>query len=351
MTDGRADATTEAGTRNLRVGLNPYGLTYTVGLQGHGTPRANPAGTGLEGFLQIAERIGAEVVEIFSPWLTDLGPDGRRALRERLERDRVLPIASASLYGEQLDDVLRNAVEIGARTMRLGLSPILQGDRSAYGAARFAERIASIRADLARLAPAAAEHGITIGIENHQDFGSAELLDFADEAGENVGITLDTGNAFPVGEAPLAFARAVAPRVRHVHLKDYRVQFTDEGYRLVRCAIGDGAVPFREILELLLADGRTLTAVLEPGALEARHIRLFTRDWWRGYAPKDARHLAETLAAARVRLLPEHEDHRTPWERGATGEELLAYEQDMVERSAANMRALGLMREHAWTSR
>lgn len=340
-----------SGIRNLRVGLNPYGLTYTVGLQGFGTPRANAAGTGLEGFLRIAEGVGAEVVEIFSPWLTELGTEGRRALRTRLEGAGIVPIASASLYGETVDELLQNAVDLGATTMRLGLSPILQGDRGAYGAARFAERIAAIRADLARLAPSAAEHGITVAIENHQDFGSAELLDFAEEAGENVGITLDTGNAFPVGEAPLAFARTVAPRVRHVHLKDYRVQLTEEGYRLVRCAIGDGAVPFREILDLLLADGRSLTAVLEPGALEARHIRLFTPAWWRGYAPKDARDLAAALHAARVRPLPEDEDFRTPWERGADGEELVAYERDMVERSAANMRALGVMREHAWTSR
>ena len=33
------------------VGLNPYGLTYTLGLQGHGGPRANPKGGGLEGFI------------------------------------------------------------------------------------------------------------------------------------------------------------------------------------------------------------------------------------------------------------------------------------------------------------
>jgi 3-oxoisoapionate decarboxylase len=343
VTDVLEDRTTVTGTRNLKVGLNPYGLTYTVGLQGFGTPRVNPEGSGLDGFLRIAESIGARVVEIFSPWLTALGPDGRRALRERLEGAGVEPIASASLYGEQVDDLLQNAVDLGARTMRLGLSPVLQGDRNAYGAARWTQRIAAIRADLASLAPAAAEHGITVAIENHQDFGSAELMDFAEEAGENVGITLDTGNAFPVGEAPLAFARAVAPRVRHVHLKDYRVQFTDEGYRLVRCAIGDGAVPFRELFGLLLADGRSLTAVLEPGALEARHIRLFTPEWWKGYAPKDARALAETLHAARVNLLPEDEDFRTPWERGASGEELLAYEQDMIRRSAANMRALGLM--------
>jgi hypothetical protein len=121
------------------------------------------------------------------------------------------------------------------------------------------------------------------------------------------------------------------------------VQFTDEGYRLVRCAIGDGAVPFREVLDLLLAQGRPLTAVLEPGALEARHVRLFTPQWWRGYPPLDARGLAEALGAARVNLLPEDEDHRTPWERGASHDELLTYERDMIHRSAANMRAIGLM--------
>jgi sugar phosphate isomerase/epimerase len=326
----------------LRIGLNPYGLTWTVGLQGLGTPRANPEGTGLDGFLRIASEVGAQVVEIFSPWLTDLGPEGRRALRDRLEREGLVAVASASLYGEQVPDLLRNAVDLGVSTMRLGLSPVLCGDRNAYGAARWAERIASIRADLARLAPAAAEHGIAVAMENHQDFRSAELMDLAEEAGENVGITLDCGNAFPVAESPLSFARTVAPRVRHVHLKDYRAQFTDEGYRLVRCAIGDGAVPFREIFDLLLAEGRPLTAVLEPGALEARHVRLFTRDWWRGYPPVDARALAETLEAARVNLLPEDEDYRTPWERGADGQELLAYEHDMIHRSAANVRALAL---------
>jgi sugar phosphate isomerase/epimerase len=324
------------------VGLNPYGLTYTVGLQGRGSPRANPHGTGLEGFLGLAVELGAQVLEVFSPWLTDLGAEGRRSLRARLVASGMIPVASASLFWEDIDTLLQNAVELGAHTMRLGLSPILQGDRNAFGAAQWAQQIAEIRAGLARLAPRAAEHGIAIAIENHQDFGSAELLAFCDEAGDNVGITLDTGNAFPVAESPLSFARAVASRVHHVHLKDYRVQFTDEGYRLVRCAIGDGAVPFREIVDLLLADGRSLTAVLEPGALEARHIRLFTPEWWRGYAPKDARALAETLRAARVNHLPEDEDYRTPWERGSGHEELLAYERNMIVTSATNLRALGL---------
>jgi hypothetical protein len=217
------------------------------------------------------------------------------------------------------------------------LTRVLQGDRHA---ADWPQLVDGVRARLARVAPRAAAAGVTLAIENHQDFTSAELMALCEEAGDAVGITLDTGNSFPVAEAPLDFARTVAPRVRHVHLKDYRVQPTDEGYRLVRCAIGDGAVPFGELVAIL---GRDLTASLEPGALEARHIRLFTPDWWRGYPPVDARRLAAALRAARVNRLGEDEDHRTPWERGVTGEELIRYERDMMRKSAANVRALGLM--------
>ena len=51
----------------LEVGLNPYGLTYTLGLQGRGSPRANPKGSGLEGFIAIATELGVTTLEIFEP--------------------------------------------------------------------------------------------------------------------------------------------------------------------------------------------------------------------------------------------------------------------------------------------
>jgi sugar phosphate isomerase/epimerase len=306
------------------VGLNPYGLAYTLGLQGD-------PGSGLDGFLEIADEIGARVVELHAPWLDGLD---LAALAERLG-DRV-PVVSCGLDGGD-DAALDAAVALGARIVRMPLSRVLQGDRHA---ADWPVLVAGVRERLARLAPRAAAAGLSLAIENHQDFTSAELLAFCEEAGDAVGITLDTGNAFPVAEAPLDFARTVAPRVRHVHLKDYRVQFTAEGYRLVRCAIGDGAVPFGELLEIL---GHDLTASLEPGARAARHIRLFTEAWWQGYPPVDARQLAAALRAAQVNRLGDDEDFRTPWERGVTGEELIRYERDMMRRSAANVRALGLM--------
>ena len=63
----------------LEIGLNPYGLTYVLGLQGRGTPRANPNGRGLEGFIAIAEELGAKTLEIFEPWLAE--DDDARARR------------------------------------------------------------------------------------------------------------------------------------------------------------------------------------------------------------------------------------------------------------------------------
>lgn len=324
------------------TGLNPYGLTYHLGLQGRDTSRANKAGTGLEGFIAIAVELKARVLEIYDPWLAALTDDELKRLKDRLAALGMTPVISAGLnMMGPVESALRSAAALDAKVIRLGLSPVLEGSRAAWGAKWF-ELNAAIREGLARYAPLAHDQGRKLAIENHQDFGSEELVEFFESHGPGLGICFDTGNTFPVGEAPLDFARRIAPYVAHVHLKDYRVQFTDDGYKLVRCAIGDGAVPVAAIEQCLAQHHKSMTAVLEPGALEARHIRFLKPDWWRGYRPMDARNLAAALAAARLNRLPDEADTRTPWERNADNE-LVDYELAMIRRSAASMRALGLM--------
>jgi len=321
------------------LGLNPYGLTYHLGLQGAGGPRANPKGAGLDGFIAIATELGAKVLEIYDPWMRALSDEGLRALRDRLAGLGMTAVVSSGLTMGPFESALRSARALDARIIRYGLTTVLCGDRHALGD-KWKELVAQVRAALAERGPRASDAGLTLAIENHQDFGSDELADFC-ETTRGVGICLDTGNTFPVAEAPLDFTRRVAPHVRHVHLKDYRVQFTDEGYRLVRCAIGDGAVPIAAMLDILAAEGRKLTAVLEPGALEARHVRCLRPEWWRFYPPKQASAFAACLAAARLNRLADDADYRTPWERGEDAA-LADYELAMIRRSAANMRAIGL---------
>lgn len=325
----------------LQTGLNPYGLTYHLGLQGNGTPRANPDGRGLEGFLALAVELGAKTIEIFEPWIARLDDAEISALKTRLAALGMTPVVSSGLNQGPLDSAFRSAERLDARLIRVCLTPVLCGDRNAVGE-KWHEWVRGVHAALAEYAPRASAEGRMLVIENHQDFTSDELVGLCEETEGGVGICYDTGNTLPVGEAPLDFTRRIAPWVRHVHLKDYNVQFTDEGYRLVRCAIGDGFVPFKEVLAILAEHHDQLTAVLEPGALDVRHVRLLTQDWWNGYPPRSARSLAACLQAARRNRLPDDADYRTPWERGEDGA-LVQYELDMIRRSVANMKALGVM--------
>jgi 3-oxoisoapionate decarboxylase len=325
----------------FRVGLNPYGLAYTLGLQGIGTPRANPEPIGLEGFIAVVRETGARCIELDWRWLTPMSAGDLGRLRDKLTG--MTPICSfwlAQQPGETLENGVRCATAIGAPIIRLHLTPVVEGARAAWGP-RWEDLVAHGRATLKREAPRAADAGLVLAIENHQDLGSEELVAIVEEAGDNVGIVLDTGNPFAVGEDPVAFARRTGHTVRHVHLKDYTAQITDEGYRLVRCAIGDGCVPFRAIAAVLEPHSPSLTASLEPGALDVRHIRLFTAEWWTGYPPRAASELGIALGRLRHNQLSAAADYRTPWEREASGPEIIAYEMAQIRRSVENIRAMG----------
>jgi sugar phosphate isomerase/epimerase len=324
----------------LQAGLNPYGLAYLFGRQGRGTPRVNPAPRGLGDFIDLAEQLGARNVELADDWVMPLDEAGLSALRDRLARAHMVPVLSSGLPRVDFGRCATVAKSLGAGMLRLALTPVLCGDRAATPAWNGLVQAAWDK--LSELVPLAEAAGMTIVIENHQDFTSRELAAFCQKLGPAVRIVLDTGNTFPVAEAPLDFVEVVAPFVAYVHLKDYRVQPTEDGFRLVRCAIGDGAVPFAEMAAVLAQHHAVLPAALEPGALDARHVRLLTKEWWQGYPPQPASGLAACLRATRRNALPQDADYRTPWERGEDGA-LVAYELDMIRRSAANMRALGFM--------
>ena len=322
----------------FKLGLNPYGMTYYLGLQGHGTTRRNPNGTGLEGFLKIAEELGAKSLEIFDPWLHEFSGDDFQSLKARLDRQGIIPVISGGFILEETGHVFKSARLLKAKTIRFALTDVLCGGRAFR--TEWNELRQSVRRKILEFGKTADDAGLIIAIENHQDFTSAELVEFC-EMTPGVGITYDTGNSFPVAESPNQFTKTVAPYVRHLQIKDYRVQFTNEGFRLVRCTIGEGTVPFDELFEEIGKHQNQLTAVLEPGALEARHVKLFREDWWQGYPAKSAAELAACLLATQKNPLADIEDYRTPWEKNEDSK-LVDYELQMYRKSFANMKKLGM---------
>ena len=335
----------------FQIGLNPYGFSHAVGLQAFGTPRANPGGSGLRGFIHIANDIGARCFEFDGRWLAPLTNAELAALGAELpDVPRLCSYWLQHVPGETLDEAIRATRAIGGRTIRMHLTPVLEGARAKQGP-KWQQMIRHARETLNREARKAADAGLQIAIENHQDFGSDELMAFAEEAGPNVGIAMDTGNAFAVAEDPGAFAARVAPRIKHVHLKDYVSQFTPEGFRLIRCAIGDGCVPLQEIAEVFFppseSEGRkaeaALTASIEVGALEARHVRVFAPDWWEGYPTRPVGELRIALDRLKTKRLDDNADYRTPWELNQSTSAIVDYELEQLRKSVANLRALGWM--------
>ena len=338
----------------FQIGLNPYGFSHTVGLQAFGTPRANPDGTGLRGFIRIATDIGARCFEFDGRWLAPLNNDELAALAAELpDVPRLCSYWLQHVPGETLDEAIRATRTIGACTIRIHLTPVLEGARAKQGP-RWQQLIAHARETLNRESRRAADAGLQIAIENHQDFGSDELMAFAEEAGPNVGIALDTGNAFAVAEDPVAFAMRVAPRIKHVHLKDYVSQFTPEGFRLIRCAIGDGCVPLQEIADVFedsaiplssvfRREDTLLTASIEVGALDARHVRVFAPDWWAGYPTRPVGELRIALDRLKTKRLDDNAEYRTPWELNQSTSAIVDYELEQLRKSVANLKALGWM--------
>jgi 3-oxoisoapionate decarboxylase len=328
----------------FQIGLNPYGFTHAVGLQAFGTPRANPQGTGLRGFIRIATEINAQCFEFDGRWLASMKDDEIAALGDELPRvPRLCSYWLQHVPGETLDEAIRATRAIGGSTIRMHLTPVLEGARAKQGS-RWQEMIAHARGILNREAHKAADAGLDIAIENHQDFVSDELMAFAEEAGTNVGIALDTGNPLAVAEDPVAFAKRVAPRIKHVHLKDYVSQFTSEGFRLIRCPIGDGCVPLQEIAEAIFRlKGAALTASIEVGALDVRHVRVFAPDWWEGYPPRPATELPSVLERLKTRRLDDNADYRTPWERQEPAPAIVEHEIGQLRKSVENLKALGWM--------
>ena len=114
----------------FKLGLNSYGMTYYLGLQGRGTTRQNPNGTGLEGFLKIAEELGAKSLEIFDPWLHEFSGDNFQSLKARLDRQGILPVISGGFILEETGHVFKSARLLKAKTIRFALTDVLCGGRA-----------------------------------------------------------------------------------------------------------------------------------------------------------------------------------------------------------------------------
>ncbi len=319
---------------SLPIGLSAYSFPWRCGFAGAGTGRVCATPYDAYGLLDAAARLGLSSVEVPLSMLSNLEPATLAAYRSRAEALGLgLACDAAVVDMAEMERFIPAAAALGAPVLRVMLSATLEGARGAIlggWEAHLAEMIARLKA----LRPLAEAHNVIIAPENHQDATTEDLLRVCDEVGgEHIGITLDAVNPLAVAQEPLAAARAWGGKIVNVHLKDYVVGFTNSGYRLVRCPLGEGALDLKRLFALLEDVAPRARCHIELAAVYARHIRIFEPEWWASFPPRDARELAGVMQLALRHALPGDAEWRTPWERGQGAEALWAYEEDQMVQS------------------
>ncbi|MBI4553873.1 MAG: sugar phosphate isomerase/epimerase [Candidatus Latescibacteria bacterium] len=320
----------------MPTGLCAYTFSHLGGFMG-------TAGYDAFALIDLAARHGLAGVE-FPPehCLPDLREETlQRARQSAAERSLFIVADGGPVKPDMLRRLIPVAHGLGTPTLRVILSGILGGDRRPM-AGRWPEHLRTCLGYLRDALPIAKEHGITIAVENHSDATSHDLLWLCDELNsDQVGINLDTGNVLAVCEEPVEYVTRLMPFIKNVHLKDYTLHPTPEGYRMARCALGRGAVDFPALLALFDQHHPSLTKTIELGALEARHVRLLADDYWAEFPVRPITDMLPHLRLYWQKARPAAEDWRTPWERKESPEALAAYETREFEESVAYLRRIG----------
>jgi sugar phosphate isomerase/epimerase len=162
---------------------------------------------------------------------------------------------------------------------------------------RWTEYVAATARCLIRLGPELRDWGVCVGLENHWDFSTYEILRIVEQAGADVvGFGLDTGNLPILAEAPdRAVARAAHFTVT-AHLKDAMLYTTARGAVRPVMPIGAGQMSLGEAVRELYRHNPGLRFTIED------HPVIYPVDyfetWWLEAVPELTSH--DIAATARL---------------------------------------------------
>ena len=175
-------------------------------------------------------------------------------LRERLAR------SGMSLEIDTSNTAPAHMAELIAVARRMGASALRTYTRHQGRPAEMMQKTAD---DLKAVAPIAADAGVVIVLENHEDFTGPELAAIVERVNHpSLKILYDYGNAQMVLEDPEEALTAVLAHVHSVHVKDHVMVRAEQAGRLTVAGVpmGEGFLPIASLSRRLLAAGlRRLT--------------------------------------------------------------------------------------------
>jgi sugar phosphate isomerase/epimerase len=262
-------------------------------------------------FLELCRSFGADGAQMDIAQLPSREPGELKGLRQWLEERGMF--LELSVGAKLLEDPEAFAGAAGV-AHALGVSRLrtaIDGRRYEEFSSRASwdEFAARWRKSLERAAPMLERHRLRVGVENHKDWLSGELVDILRRIDSpSLGACVDFGNNLALLEDSLALAEALAPYAVTTHLKDMAVGGYDRGFLLSEVPLGEGLLPLPTIMERLRRSNPDIAFCLEmitrdPLKVPVRDDAYWaTRDRWDD--DRLARFQAQTLGLPPGRPLP-----------------------------------------------
>ena len=171
-----------------------------------------------------------------------------------------------------------------ARTLGAKLIRIVLGDVSETilkNAQRLkSEALESIKSVLPQLE----EADLCLGIENHFDLATVELIDIVSQVNnKRVGLIFDSTNCLGLIEKPLDVLRMMKGHLLSVHLKDYEARKTDGGYVFSGVDLGKGSLDISAIIQTACSFNPSASFIVEynmkpPAAISEKEVLGWERE-------------------------------------------------------------------------
>lgn len=241
----------------MRLGITSYAYRWSIGAKGF-TPK-QPLSTRQFVARALRHRVdGAQICDHLD--FVSLPVSELREIRRIAEDQHIFVETGASnVNPSHLLKLIAVSAELGAGLMRV-VPDVQRGPESQDLGRQIARSIEDIR----QILPAARGSDVRIAVENHGQIPSEELRAIVKAFDdEYVGVCLDTMNSVVLLENPLTTVEALAPLATSVHFKDFRIEPSPRGHRIIGVPLGEGMVDFQRILKLIKESGRDPNVCIE----------------------------------------------------------------------------------------
>ena len=221
--------------------------------------------------LQKSARLGAKVVQLCENVplvnMADGELDKVRATAEAL--DVQIEVGVRGVDSSALSRSLHVCDRLQAGLLRMVVGDLL-GEK---------ELVALLRSRAAEFA----DHGVTLAIENHFQFGPATIRRIVDEIDEpNVGVCLDPINSIAMLASPMEAIELLSPFAMSVHVKDASIRRLHTGFYIYGTEVGEGDMDIDHLISSVRGNGMKPNLLVEcwMDKRESEELTLSMEEQW-----------------------------------------------------------------------